>query len=94
LTWEEMSTLAVCLALDLLDYLVPFMMVPLYGDVLDFTGIAFTLMYFNWYGSLSILELVPGMDILPLYSITWLIWYLQSSSTRKKQIRDELENWR
>jgi len=47
-TWEELSTLAICLALDLLDYLVPFMMTPIYGDLLDLIGLIFAFMYFNW----------------------------------------------
>lgn len=94
MTWEEMSTLVVCLALDLLDYLIPFMMTPLYGDMLDLTGIAFTIMFFNWIGAISILELVPGLDILPIYTITWATWYLNISQTRKKMANEELERWR
>ena len=94
LTWDELSTLAVCLSLDLLEYLIPFMMTPIFGDILDFTGITFALIYFNIYGAISILELIPGFDILPLYTITWITWYLHSSRTQKKQIQEELENWR
>lgn len=94
LTWEEMSTLAVCLALDLLEYLIPVMMAPLYGDVIDLVGLAFVLIFFSWYGMISVLELIPGFDILPLYTITWLTWYLQSGSVRKKRIQEELDAWR
>ena len=93
-TWEDMSTLAVCLALDLLDYLVPFMAAPLYGDVLDFAGIAFCILFFNWMGSITILEIIPGMDILPIYSITWLTWYLNTSIARRKKLQHELEQWK
>ena len=94
LTWEEMSTLAVCLSLDLLEYVIPFMMTPIFGDILDFTGIAFALIYFNMYGVISMLELVPGFDVLPIYTITWITWYLQDRRTQKQQILEELENWR
>lgn len=94
LTWDEMSTLAVCLSLDLLEYLIPFMMTPIFGDILDFTGITFALIYFNVYGAISILELVPGFDIIPLYTISWVAWYLQSSNHRKNQLKDELDSWR
>ena len=94
LTWEEMSTLAVCLSLDLLEYLIPFMMTPIYGDIIDFTGIVFVFIFFNYYGAFSILELIPGFDILPLFTLSWLTWYLQSSRLKKKQIQDELESWR
>ena len=93
-TWEELSTLAICLALDLLDYLVPFMMTPIYGDLLDLIGLIFAFMYFNWLGAILILELVPGFDILPLFTITWVTWYINTSKANKKRIREELERWR
>lgn len=93
-TWEDLSTLAVCLALDLLDYLVPFMATPIYGDILDLTGIAFCILFFNWFGAVSILEIIPGMDIIPIYSITWLTWYLNTSRARRKKLQQELEQWK
>ncbi len=93
-TWEDLTTLAVCLALDLLDYLIPFMGAPLYGDILDFAGIAFCIMYFNLIGAITILELIPGLDIIPFYSITWLTWYLNTSRTRRKKLSQELESWK
>jgi hypothetical protein len=31
---------------------------------------------FRLIGIVSLLELVPGVDILPIFIITWLIWYL------------------
>jgi len=93
-TWEELSTLAICLALDLLDYLVPFMMTPIYGDLLDLTGLIFAFMYFNWLGVILILELVPGLDILPLFTITWVTWYINTSKVKKKRTKEVLERWR
>lgn len=94
LTWDELSTLAVCLALDLLDYLVPFMMTPIYGDLLDLTGIAFAFIFFNTIGAITILELVPGLDILPLFTITWITWYINTSKVNKKRTSEQLERWR
>lgn len=93
-TWEDLSTLAVCLALDLLDYMVPFLATPLYGDFLDFTGIAFCVLFFNWIGAITIIEIVPGLDIVPFYSITWLIWYLNTSRERRIRLEQELEQWK
>ena len=93
-TWEELSTLAICLSLDLLDYLVPFMMTPIYGDLLDLIGLIFAFMYFNWLGAILILELVPGLDILPLFTITWVTWYINTSKVKKKRTMEELERWR
>jgi hypothetical protein len=94
LNWDELSTLAVCLSLDLIEYLIPFMMTPIYGDMIDLIGIAFVFIYFNWYGAISMLELIPGFDVLPLYTITWITWYIQSSSVQKKQLNEQLEGWR
>ena len=93
-TWEDISTLAVCLALDLLDYLVPFMAAPIYGDILDFTGIAFCILFFNWVGAITILEIIPGLDIIPVYSITWLTWYINTSRVKRKKLEQELEQWK
>ena len=94
LTWDEMMTLVVCLSLDLLEYLIPMMMTPIYGDMVDLVGIVFAFIFFNWYGIIPMIELIPGFDILPLYTITWITWYLQSSSVKKRRIKAELENWR
>jgi hypothetical protein len=94
ITWEDMSTLAICLALDLLDYLVPFMATPIYGDILDLTGIVFCMIFFNWIGSVAFLELIPGTDIIPIYSITWLTWYINISRARRKNLEQELEQWK
>jgi len=93
-TWEDISTLAVCLALDLLDLLVPFMTTPIYGDILDFSGIGFCILFFNWIGAITILELVPGLDLVPFYSITWLTWYLNTSRAKRRKLHYELEQWK
>ncbi len=94
LNWDELFTLSVCLSLDLLEYLIPFMMTPIYGDMIDLVGIAFVFIYFHWYGAISMLELIPGFDVLPLYTITWITWYIQSSSVQKKRVKEQLECWR
>ena len=87
-------TLAVCLSLDLLEYLLPILMAPIFGDMVDLIGIVFTIIYFRFHGILPMIELIPGFDILPLYTITWITWYIQSSRVRKKQIREQLDAWR
>ena len=93
-TWDDITTLTVCLVLDLLDLLIPMMGAPIYGDILDFAGIAFCVLYFNWVGLITILEIIPGLDIIPFYSITWLTWYLNTSRTRRKKLEQQLENWK
>jgi hypothetical protein len=49
---------------------------PLVGDFLDVVGIIMCFALFRWIGLISLLELVPGLDVLPIYIITWLVWYL------------------
>jgi hypothetical protein len=93
-TWEDISTLAICLALDLLDLLVPFMTTPIYGDILDFSGIGFCVLFFNWIGAITIVELIPGLDIVPFYTIAWLTWYINHRRVRRKQLYEELESWK
>lgn len=87
-------TLAVCLSLDLLEYMIPFLLTPLYGDILDITGTIFSYIYFGWIGALTLLELVPGMDIFPIFTLTWVIWYLYKREKRKSKFSSDLEKWR
>ncbi len=94
LNWEELFTLAICLTLDILDYLIPLMSTPILGDILDIAGIIFVFMFFNYIGALSILELIPGSDVIPVYTVTWITWYLIVSRKRKKQLAQELDDWR
>ena len=94
LNWDELSTLTVCVCLDLLEYVVPPLLVPMAGDILDLGGIAFCLAYFGWSGLISIAELVPGMDIAPIFTATWLVWYLFKRRRARIEIEGELEKWR
>ena len=94
ITWIELITLLVCLSLDLVDYFIPIMMTPIVGDVLDFMAFVFCVLYFDWASVITLAELLPGLDILPLYSITWLTWYLYRRRRQKIRIESELEKWR
>jgi len=75
LTEEELMGLVVCVALDVVEYILSILLLPLVGDIIDLGGIIFSLYYFKWIGLLTLLELVPGGDLLPLYIIAWLAWY-------------------
>jgi len=75
LTEEELIGLVVCVALDVVEYILTILLLPLIGDIIDLGGIIFSLYYFKWIGLLTLLELVPGGDLLPLYIITWIVWY-------------------
>ena len=79
----ELLFLGICIILDISEYIVAILLLPLFGDLLDFIGIVTCFMMFRWIGLVSIIELFPGADILPIFIITWIIWYL----TKKRIIK-------
>jgi hypothetical protein len=93
ISWEELLTLAICLTLDVLDYVAPILLTPLFGDILDFTGLIFSAVYFNWIGSIALLELIPGLDIVPFFTFAWITWYTYRRRKMKKRLNKELERW-
>lgn len=75
-TEYELLTLAICVILDVIEYVFAVLLLPLVGDLLDIIGIVACFVMFRLIGIISLFELVPGVDILPIFIITWLIWYL------------------
>jgi len=76
LTQEELTSLVVCIFLDIVEYIFQILLLPLAGDIMDIGGIVLSLYFFRWVGLITLIELIPGGDILPMYIITWVIWYL------------------
>jgi len=62
--------------LDISEYMFAILLLPIAGDFLDIIGIVASFAMFRLIGIISLFELVPGVDILPTFIITWLIWYL------------------
>ena len=73
---SELIFLTICVILDVSEYVVAILLLPVVGDIIDIVGIAACFFMFRWVGILSLFELVPGADILPIFIITWLVWYL------------------
>lgn len=71
----ELFSLVFCVILDVIEYAVVILTMPVVGDVFDVIGILVCLIVFRWIGLVSFVELVPGADVLPIFIITWLIWY-------------------
>ena len=69
----ELLFLSVCIILDVSEYMLAILLLPVFGDILDIAGIGASFLMFQWIGLFSILELVPGADILPIFIITWII---------------------
>jgi hypothetical protein len=71
----ELLFLIICIILDISEYVVTILLQPWLGDLLDIVGIVACLLMFRLEGVISLLELVPGLDVLPIFIITWVIWY-------------------
>jgi hypothetical protein len=71
----ELFSLVVCIVLDVIEYTAAVLTMPLIGDIFDVIGILFCFFMFRWIGLVSLIELLPGADVLPIYIITWLMWY-------------------
>ena len=78
----ELLFLSVCIILDVSEYMLAILLLPLFGDFLDVAGIVASFLMFGWVGLVALIELVPGADILPIFIITWIIWYL----TKKRRL--------
>jgi len=74
-TEEELLFLVICIVLDVSEYMITILLLPWVGDLLDIAGTIACLVMFRWVGVISLLELIPGVDILPVFIITWLVWY-------------------
>ena len=71
----ELFSLVFCVILDVTEYAAAVLTMPLVGDVFDVLGILVCFAIFRWIGLVSLIELLPGADVLPIFIITWLIWY-------------------
>jgi len=76
LTYGEFMRLVVSASIDAVEYVVPILSLPLIGDVFDIVGLATSLYLYGWAGLVSALELVPGLDLLPLNVLTWVVWII------------------
>jgi hypothetical protein len=93
LSWEELTTLSVCLSLDILELAAPVLLGPILGDLIPFVGLMFTAYYFRWFAAISLLELLPGLDPVPFFTLTWLSWYVNRRRRLRRELESELEKW-
>jgi len=81
---NELLFLLICVILDISEYIIRILLLPTVGDFLDIAGFIASLIMFRWVGLISLVELVPGADIFPIFIITWLVWY-SIRKTRKRR---------
>ena len=75
----------ICVILDGLEFIVPILLSPLIGDILDIVGLGIGLTMFGWVGGLTILEFLPGADYFPIFIFTWAVWYYNIKRQARKQ---------
>ena len=83
----ELFSLILGIVLDISEYVAAVLLLPVVGDMFDVVGIIACLVMFRWIGIVSLFELVPGADILPIFIITWLAWYFLKKQKREEQKR-------
>ena len=76
LTYGEFMRLAISASMDAIEYVVPILRIPLIGDIFDIVGLATSLYLYGWLGIVAALELVPGLDILPINVLAWVVWFI------------------
>ena len=81
---DELLFLIVCVVLDISEYMFAVLLLPTVGDFLDIAGIIACFVMFRWVGVVSLVELIPGADIFPVFITTWLIWYYLRKPRKKK----------
>ena len=94
LNWDELTALLICLSFDIIEYPLPMLMAPFSGDVLDLLGTVISVYLFGFPGFLSLFELVPGLDILPIFTLTWILWYSLERRKAQLKIDQKLEEWK
>ncbi len=90
ISYGEFMRLVTCLSFDAVEYVVPVLLTPFVGDLFDIIGLATSLYMFGWIGLASALELIPGLDLLPINTLTWLLWVI---SRRWGEIRDAMSTF-
>ncbi len=89
-SYGEITRLIVCIVLDVIEYVLPFLLTPVVGDLFDLIGIATCVYLFGRIGFVSVLELVPRFDVLPINIFTWVVWML---SRRWDDIMDMMQGF-
>ena len=93
LTEGELLSLIVCIVLDISEYVVKVLVMPVVGDLFDIFGTIACLLMFRLVGIISLFELVPGADILPIFIITWIVWYYLKKRREKGEGGRLKERW-
>ena len=73
--------LLVAIVLDVLDWAV-IGSIPIYGDVFDLIGMGILFRLLGPLGLIGAIELVPVVDVLPMFTISVILAWLYADSKR------------
>ena len=71
---NEFTALIISLSIDILEYIVPALMLPIIGTFYNLIGLLTSLYLYKGVGAISALDFIPGLDILPVNTISWVVW--------------------
>ena len=57
ISYGELIRLIVCLTLDGVEYVIPFLLTPFVGDIYDMVALVISLYMFGWFGLISYLDI-------------------------------------
>ena len=93
-TYDEAIRLLICMFFDLIEYISPVLLAPILGDAIDVLGFGLGIFLFRWIGLLSLLEFFPYADVLPIFIITWIIWFLLKKQKEKDAYLRLQQEWK
>lgn len=76
LTYGEFVRLVVSLSIDLIEYIIPILLLPIIGTLYAIVGVSTSLYLYGWVGLIAMLDLIPGLNLLPMNTVTWAVWLI------------------
>jgi hypothetical protein len=87
LTYGEFVRLVISLSIDLIEYIIPILLLPIIGTLYAIVGLSTSLYLYGWIGLIAALDLLPGLNILPMNTVTWVAWLFVK---RQREVTERL----
>ncbi|MCJ7631239.1 hypothetical protein MUP77_02385 [Candidatus Bathyarchaeota archaeon] len=86
---HELTCLIISLSVDIIEYIIPILMIGIIGTFYGLIGLATSLYLYKGVGAISALDIIPGLDILPMNTITWVVWIVlkRQKEAAERQIK-------
>ncbi len=76
LKYGEFVRLVISLSIDIIEYIIPILLLPVIGTLYAIVGFSTSMYLYGWIGLIAALDLVPGLYILPMNTVTWVVWLI------------------